>query len=101
MAKKTRMLAPRDTTTHSSSEMKRRLIFVIYALSIPVAIFAFITCFVRHDVLAGVLGGVAIMTFPILHFTRSRWGAKELADEIARNPFKTKRVPKEPGDGII
>lgn len=98
---KTRMTAPRDTTPHSASEMKRRLLFVVYALSIPVAVFAFITSSVRHDLLAGVVGGLAVIAFFALHFTRARWGAKDLAEEIARNPFKSKSVPKEPGEGLL
>ncbi|HSI10157.1 MAG: hypothetical protein ACAH89_15700 [Rariglobus sp.] len=98
---KTRMTAPRDTTPHSTAEMQRRLLFVIYALSIPVGIFAFLTSFVRHNMLAAVIGALALIAFIALHFTRPRWGAKELADEIARNPFKSKSVPKEPGEGLL
>ncbi|MBC8041759.1 MAG: hypothetical protein H7Y06_14545 [Opitutaceae bacterium] len=98
---KTRMTAPRDTTPHSTTEMKRRLLFVAYVLSIPVGIFAFITSHVRQDTLAAVIGGIAIIAFIALHFTRSRWGAKDLADEIARNPFKSPRAPKEPGEGLL
>jgi F0F1-type ATP synthase assembly protein I len=98
---KTRMTSPRDTTPHSAAEMKRRLLFVIYAFSIPVAVLAFIVAGVRHDGVAAVAGGLAIVAFVALHLTRSRWGAKDLADEIARNPFKSKRVPKEPGEGLF
>lgn len=98
---KTRMTAPRDTTPHSFAEIKRRLVFVIYALAIPVGIFAFITGFVRRDLPAAAVGGLAVIVFLALHFTRSRWGARELAAEIARNPFKPPRAPKEPGESWL
>ena len=39
--------------------------------------------------------------FVALLLTRGRWGAKQLAEEIAKNPFKPKRVPKEPGEGLL
>jgi amino acid transporter len=99
---KTRPISQRDSKTHSADEVKRRLLFVAYALSIPVALFAFVTSSKRHDTLAAVIGGLAVIAFVFLHFTRSRWGAKDLVEEIARNPFKPKRVPKDSdGEGIL
>ena len=98
---KTRPISQRDSKTHSADEVKRRLLFVAYALSLPVALFAFVTSAKRHDILAAVIGCLAVIAFVSLHFTRSRWGAKDLAAEIARNPFKPTRVLKDSDDSPI
>ena len=98
---KTRPISQRDTTLHSTGEMKRRLVFVLYALSAPAGILALIAFFVKKQPLLAVAGGLLLVLFIGLHFTRQRWGASQLADEIAKNPFKPKRVPKEPGEGLL
>lgn len=98
---KTRMIVQRDTTPHSAAEIKRRLVFVVYALSIPAGVFALITSYVHHQPRMALAGACALAVFVALHFTRNRWGARELAKEIAQNPFKAKRVPKDPNDSLI
>ena len=98
---KTRPIPQRDTTLHSADEMKRRLAFVLYALSAPAGLLALIAFFVKKQPLPAVAGGVLLGLFIGLHFTRRRWGAKQLADEIAKNPFKPKRAPKDPGEGLL
>lgn len=98
---KTRPISQRDTTLHSTGEMKRRLAFVLYALSAPAGVLLVIACFVKKQPLLAAAGGVLLGVFVALLLTRGRWGAKQLADEIAQNPFKPKRVPKEPGEGLL
>lgn len=98
---KTRPISQRDTTLHSTGEMKRRLVFVLYALSAPAGVLLVIACFVKKQPLLAVAGGLLLGVFVALHCTRRRWGASQLADEIAKNPFKPKRVPTEPGEGLL
>jgi hypothetical protein len=98
---KTRMIVSRDSTTHSPAEVKRRLAFLVYVLSIPVGGIVLALGLARTQPLLAVAGGLGAVFFVALHLTRSRWGMKSLADEIARNPFKAKRVPKDEDSGIL
>lgn len=98
---KTRPIAQRDTTLHSPDEIKRRAVFVLYALAIPAGGFALIAGIVRHHPGLIVAGVLAFALFVALHFTRRRWKMKDLADEIAKNPFKPVRVPKDPNTGLF
>lgn len=98
---KTRMIVPRDTTTHSPAEVKRRLAFLAYVLSIPAGGAFLVLGLVRTQPLLAVAGGLGLVLFVVLHLTRSRWGMKVLADEIAKNPFKAPRVPKDEDSGLL
>lgn len=75
--------------------------FLVYVLSIPVGGAILALGLTRAQPLLAVAGGLGVVFFVALHVTRSRWGMKPLADEIARNPFNPKRVPKGPGEGIL
>lgn len=92
---KTRPIVPRDTSTHSSSEIKRRLAFLVYVLSVPIGAGLLIAGLARPQPTLIVAGVLALVLFAGLHRTRARWGMKALSDEIARNPFKPKRVPED------
>lgn len=56
---------------------------------------------VRKQPTMAVVGAALIVAFVALHLTRARRGTKELVEEIARNPFKPKRVPKDPDSGLL
>jgi hypothetical protein len=98
---KTRMIVPRDTTLHSTAEIKRRLAFLCYVLSAPVGGLALATGIVRKQPILAVIGGLVLGLFVALYLTRSRWGMKILADEIAKNPFKAPRAPKDEDSGLL
>jgi len=78
------------------------LAFVAHVLSLPAGVpLAVIVGLVRKQPTMAVVGAALIVAFVALHLTRARRGTKELVEEIARNPFKPKRVPKYPDSGLL
>lgn len=76
--------------------------FVAHVLSLPAGVpLAVIVGLVRKQPTTAVVGAALIVVFVALHLTRARRGTKELVEEIARNPFKPKRVPKYPDSGLL
>lgn len=97
-----RPVPERDSTLSEPAEMRARLFFILRALSIPVAAIAFFVALVRPgSTTAMIVGALAAATGLALHLTRARWGAKDVASEIAKNPFKPKRIKLGRNDNFI
>lgn len=91
-------LSVRNTHTHPSSEILRRLAFVFYIVFGVGAIGLTISGIVTASWYRGVAGIVLLVLWGILHWLgrrQCRFG--ELFAEIKRNPFKPKR-PNTDGD---
>lgn len=88
-------------TMRPRGEILRRLLFALYAVGgIGGALLAGFG-FVRHDRTFIMAGAAGLALAVVLHFTRARWGAAGLAEEIQANPFKPGRAPKQGGGGPV